>query len=146
MFLRKPPSSRMSFPGAGRWQECAVWLHESSRNRFCKIALWQNASELHSREMLMFSNSSWQDKISEGDAEPFWTVTAWGKQKALCQFHCGQKASSHWEKREREVLRSPLSGENNHHHVISEHSYTQKVLLSFNEFRMHTFTSSGSLS
>lgn len=101
-FLRQPPKSLMSFPGAGRWQECAVWLHESSRNRFCKIALRQNATEPQSREMLVFSNSSWQDKISEGDAEPFWTVTAGRKQKALCQFHCGRKASSHLEKREKE--------------------------------------------
>lgn len=100
VFLRQPPSSRMSFPGAGRWQECAVWLHESSRNRFCETALWQNAREPHSREMLMFSNSSWQDQTSEGDAEPFWTVTARGKQKAVCQSHCGQMASSLWEKRE----------------------------------------------
>lgn len=53
--------------------------------------------------MGMFSNSRWQDRIAEGDAESFWTVTV-GKTEGLKPISLWAKASSHLEKREESLV------------------------------------------
>lgn len=74
----------------------ASWVTEKC---FCKIALWQNGTGPHSREMLTFSNSSWQDHWGgRRTLLDCWQVR--GKQKALCQLLCGHEEASHLEKRE----------------------------------------------
>ena len=65
--LNSLSATLLPFPRTGRSDGCAIWLHESSRSRFCKTALWQNAAGPHGGEMWMwmFSNSSRQDEITD---------------------------------------------------------------------------------
>lgn len=87
-----------SCPWSGRWQE-RVWGFMSHLEVFSVKALWHITTKPPSREMGMFSNSNWQDRMAEEDAESFWTVTV-GETKGFMPISLWAKASSHLEKRE----------------------------------------------
>lgn len=58
-----------------RWELTGMYClaPESSRSCFCETAPGQITTDPHRRaETCMFSNSSWWDEITEGDAEHFW--------------------------------------------------------------------------
>ena len=141
VFLRPPEfsvsNSLLPFPCAGRSDGCAIWLHESSRSRFCKTALWQNAAGPHGGEMWMwmFSNSSRQDEITDlGMRNPSGLWQAGENRRPAASFAVARRPWVITERRGRRNTQRRLAwpGDRSCHCICSGHSHSQVLLLFLN--------------
>lgn len=97
----------LSFPQGGSWQQCAAGLLSHLEVVSVKRLL-DRPPPIHAAEQIcMFSNRSWRDEITEGDAERFWIWQSGENKRPYASFTTGKGLKSLTKEREGKLLESP---------------------------------------